>query len=116
MLLYVEARAGTPTATVGAWDGDALAPITRIALPDSGAAAAVLDFAAEARVDRFGPVAQVVADAEDGLVVEIAFSDVERAPRRRSGVALRRPRLVRVSTDIAPADAARLEDVRALLR
>jgi DNA ligase-1 len=115
VVLYIEWGAEATWATVGVWDNAALVPLAKVALSDPDTAAAVLDFAAETRVDRFGPVQQVAADTDRALVVEIAFAGVEGAPRRKSGVLLRDPHLLRVRPDAPPSEAARIADVRSLL-
>src|SRR5690606_5864270 len=116
VVLYVDWGAWTPAATVGVRERDALVPLAKVVLADREAAAAVAGYAAEARVDRCGPVGRVAADAGRGLVVGLACAGIERAPRRKSGVRLREAHLVRVREDVAPREAARLDDLLALLR
>ena len=59
--------------------------------------------------NRFGPVREV----ERGLVLEIAFDAAQLSGRHKSGVALRFPRVARLRTDKPPAEADRLETLRA---
>ncbi len=61
--------------------------------------------------ERFGPVRAV----EPVQVFELAFAGLERAPRRRSGLTVRAPRIVRRRADLAPGEAATLEAVKGLL-
>ena len=67
--------------------------------------------------DRFGPVRQVRADADFGLVFEVAFEGLQRSNRHRSGLAMRFPRIHRIRWD-KPAkeadDLASLERLAAL--
>ncbi|MEM8877219.1 MAG: cisplatin damage response ATP-dependent DNA ligase [Pseudomonadota bacterium] len=66
-------------------------------------------------VDRFGPVRAVKADAESGLVLEIAFEGLNRSTRHKSGVAMRFPRIARIRWDKPPAEADRIEMLETLL-
>ena len=59
--------------------------------------------------DRFGPVRQVTATREKGLVLEVAFEGLNRSPRHKSGIAMRFPRISRLRWDKPPAEADRLE-------
>ena len=49
------------------------------------------------------------------LVFEIAFEDIRRSSRHRSGVAVRFPRIARRRTDKTAADADTLQTIKALL-
>ncbi len=42
---------------------------------------------------------------EPRIVVEVAYSDLQRSPQYRSGMALRFARIVRIRDDKSPADA-----------
>ena len=66
-------------------------------------------------VERFGPVRSVRADAETGLVLEIAFEGLNRSTRHKSGVAMRFPRISRLRWDKPPAEADQLETLQAML-
>jgi DNA ligase-1 len=46
------------------------------------------------------------------IVAEVAFSEVQRSPKYRSGFALRFARIVRLRPDKSPHDVATLEDVK----
>ena len=48
------------------------------------------------------------------VVVEVAFGEVQRSPRYRSGVALRFARITRIREDKSPTEADTIERVRAL--
>ena len=67
-------------------------------------------------VSRFGPVREVSANKETGLVLEIAFEGLNPSTRHKSGVAMRFPRIARIRWDKPPRDADRLESLRKLLR
>jgi DNA ligase-1 len=60
-------------------------------------------------VARFGPVREV----ERGMVLEIAFDAAQLSNRHKSGIALRFPRIARIRHDKPPAEADRLETLRA---
>jgi hypothetical protein len=103
------------TATLGAWSGGGLVPVAHAALPDPETAAAIEDYVADRRVDRFGPVEQVRADADQGLVVEAVFDAVEAAPRRKAGLVLRGARVAALHPDLAPGAAVNVAELEALL-
>ena len=42
-------------------------------------------------VERFGPVREVVHEADQGLVLEVAFEGLQRSTRHKSGLAMRFP-------------------------
>jgi DNA ligase 1 len=65
--------------------------------------------------DRFGPVRAVRADADKGLVLEIAFEGLNRSTRHKSGVAMRFPRIARLRWDKPSREADRLETLEAML-
>ena len=62
-------------------------------------------------VERFGPVRSVKPE----LVFEIAFEDIRRSTRHKSGVAVRFPRMSRWRNDKAIQDADSLETIKALI-
>jgi DNA ligase-1 len=66
-------------------------------------------------VERFGPVREVVHEAERGLVLEVAFEGLQRSTRHKSGLAMRFPRINRLRWDKRPADADRLETLERML-
>ncbi|MEW5420331.1 cisplatin damage response ATP-dependent DNA ligase [Amorphus sp. 3PC139-8] len=66
-------------------------------------------------INRFGPVREVVHDAAEGLVLEIAFEGLNRSTRHKSGVAMRFPRVARLRWDKPPGEADRIETLKALL-
>lgn len=72
-------------------------------------------FVRDHTTDRFGPVRQVRADRDFGLVFEVAFEGLQRSTRHRSGVAMRFPRIGRLRWDKPAREADTLETVQALL-
>jgi DNA ligase 1 len=67
-------------------------------------------------VSRFGPVREVSANKELGLVLEIAFDGLNQSTRHKSGVAMRFPRIARIRWDKPTREADRLETLEKLLR
>jgi len=72
-------------------------------------------FVRDHTTDRFGPVRQVRADRDFGLVFEVAFEGLQRSTRHRSGVAMRFPRIGRIRWDKPAREADTIESVQALL-
>jgi DNA ligase-1 len=66
-------------------------------------------------VERFGPVREVVHEAEQGLVLEVAFEGLQRSTRHKSGLAMRFPRINRLRWDKPPREADRLETLERML-
>ncbi len=106
--------------TFGVWtegsDGDQLVPVGKAYFGFTDEELKVLDrFVRNNTVDRFGPVRVLKATKEEGFVVEVAFEGLNRSNRHKSGVAMRFPRIARLRTDKRPADADRLETLKAML-
>ncbi len=72
-------------------------------------------FVRDNTTDRFGPVRQVRASEDEGLVLEVAFEGLNRSSRHKSGVAMRFPRINRIRWDKPAAEADILETLEALL-
>ncbi|MGI9435099.1 MAG: ATP-dependent DNA ligase [Geminicoccaceae bacterium] len=117
VLIYAEAGSNRRTSlftdyTFAIWKNDELVPIAKVHAGLSEEETADLDgWIRQHSVERFGPVRQV----EPFHVFELVFDGIAESNRRKSGLALKSPRLVRWCTDKTPADAGRLEQVRALL-
>lgn len=62
-------------------------------------------------VERFGPVRSV----EPGLVLEVAFDNVSRSTRHKSGVAMRFPRISRIRWDKPVEEADLVETLEAFI-
>jgi DNA ligase-1 len=66
-------------------------------------------------INRFGPVREVVHEADSGLVMEVAFEGLNRSTRHKSGIAMRFPRISRLRWDKPPSEADRLETLETLI-
>ena len=66
-------------------------------------------------IERFGPVREIVHDADQGLVLEVAFEGLQRSTRHKSGIAMRFPRISRLRWDKPPREADRLEALETIL-
>ena len=62
-------------------------------------------------MERFGPVRSV----KPGLVVEIAFDNLNLSNRHKSGIALRFPRIKRIRWDKPINDVCILDDIKKLI-
>jgi len=67
-------------------------------------------------VSRFGPVREVSANKDEGVVLEIAFEGLNLSSRHKSGVAMRFPRIARIRWDKPARDADRLDALEKLMR
>jgi DNA ligase 1 len=65
--------------------------------------------------ERFGPVREVVHEADQGLVLEVAFEGLQRSTRHKSGLAMRFPRINRLRWDKPPGEADRLERLETMI-
>ena len=72
-------------------------------------------FVRDNTVERFGPVRSVRADADRGLVLEIAFEGLARSSRHKSGVAMRFPRVSRLRWDKPAGEAGTLSELEKLI-
>jgi DNA ligase-1 len=119
VLMYAQRGSGKRSSfhsdfTFGVWqeDGGAerLVPVGKAYFGFTDAELQELDrYVRKNTVDRFGPVRVVRADAEQGLVLEVAFEGIARSPRHKSGVAMRFPRISRIRWDKPTREADRLE-------
>lgn len=122
VLVYVEQAqpGGSDEFTLGVW---ARVNGARTLVPVGKAASALTreeiaeihTYARSHTVERFGPVRSLAASEDAGLVVELSFQAVERAARRKSGLALREACVTRLHLDKTPGEAAELGVLRALL-
>jgi DNA ligase-1 len=106
--------------TFGAWttgDGeDVLVPVGKAYFGFTDEELIQIDrFVRRNTIERFGPVREVVHDADKGLVLEVAFEGLQRSSRHRSGVAMRFPRISRLRWDKPPGEADRLETLEKML-
>jgi DNA ligase-1 len=106
-------RAGLYTDyTFGIWDGDRLVPFAKAHAGLSDEEIRRVDaFVRRHTLEKFGPVRTVKPE----LVFELAFEDIQRSTRHKSGIAVRLPRVARWRMDKRPEEADTLERVRALI-
>ncbi len=106
--------------TFGVWmrgaNGDELVPVGKAYFGFTDEELLQIDrFVRRNTVDRFGPVREVVHEANEGLVLEVAFEGLQRSTRHKSGLAMRFPRINRLRWDKPPGEADRLERLEAIL-
>jgi len=107
--------------TFGVWRQDAngdrsLTPVGKAYFGFTDEELKLLDkFVRDNTVERFGPVRSVRADADFGLVLEIAFEGLARSTRHKSGVAMRFPRINRIRWDKPAREADELLTLEKLL-
>jgi DNA ligase 1 len=106
-------RAGLHTDyTFAVWDGGALVPFAKAYTGLNDAEIRRLDaWIRRSTVEKFGPVRSVKPEH----VFELAFENVQRSSRHKSGIAVRFPRIVRWRTDKRAEDADSLSALHALL-
>ena len=107
--------------TVGVWtradDGDMLVPVGKAYFGFTDEELIQIDrFVRRNTVERFGLVREVVHEADQGLVLEIAFEGLQRSTRHKSGLAMRFPRINRLRWDKPPGEADRLETLEQMLQ
>jgi DNA ligase-1 len=106
--------------TFGVWTrgekGDELVPVGKAYFGFTDEELLQIDrFVRRNTVERFGPVREVVHQADQGLVLEVAFEGLQRSTRHKSGLAMRFPRISRLRWDKPPAEADRLETLERML-
>jgi ATP-dependent DNA ligase len=106
--------------TFGVWtraeEGDVLVPVGKAYFGFTDEELLQIDrFVRRNTVERFGPVREVVHEADQGLVLEVAFEGLQRSTRHKSGLAMRFPRINRLRWDKRPAEADRLEMLERML-
>ena len=123
VLMYAQRGSGKRSSyysdyTFGVWtkgeDGDVLVPVGKAYFGFTDEELLQIDrFVRRNTADRFGPVREVVHEADEGLVLEVAFEGLQRSTRHKSGVAMRFPRISRLRWDKPPREADRLDTARA---
>jgi DNA ligase 1 len=106
--------------TFGVWtagaNGDELVPVGKAYFGFTDEELTEIDrYVRRNTINRFGPVREVTHEADQGLVMEVAFEGLQRSTRHKSGVAMRFPRVSRLRWDKRPADADRLETLEKML-
>ena len=98
--------------TFAVWKEDALVPFAKAYSGLTDAEIRKVDaFVRKNTKEKFGPVRSVTPE----LVFELAFENVQKSTRHKSGVAVRFPRISRWRHDKKPADADSLETIVAML-
>jgi DNA ligase-1 len=105
--------------TFGVWrsgaHGDELVPVGKAYFGFTDAELRQIDsFVRRNTVNRFGPVREVVHNADEGLVFEVAFEGLARSTRHKSGLAMRFPRIARLRWDKPPREADRIDSLEKL--
>lgn len=103
--------------TFGVWTAEnELVPVGKAYFGFTDAELKAIDkFVRTHTTDRFGPVRQVEASADTGLVLEVAFEGLNASPRHKSGIAMRFPRISRLRWDKPPREADHLETLLGFL-
>jgi len=106
--------------TFGVWtkgeDGDELVPVGKAYFGFTDEELLQIDrFVRRNTIERFGPVREVVHEADRGLLLEVAFEGLQRSSRHKSGLAMRFPRINRLRWDKPPGQADRLDRLETLL-
>jgi DNA ligase-1 len=125
VLMYAQRGSGKRSSfysdyTFGVWttgeDGDVLVPVGKAYFGFTDEELLQIDrFVRRNTIERFGPVREVVHEADQGLVLEVAFEGLQRSTRHKSGVAMRFPRISRLRWDKPPGEADRLETLERML-
>jgi DNA ligase-1 len=107
--------------TFGVWtkgdNGDELVPVGKAYFGFTDEELLQIDrYVRRNTIERFGPVREVVHEADRGLVLEVAFEGLQRSTRHKSGVAMRFPRINRLRWDKPPREADRLETLERMLK
>ena len=98
--------------TFGVWRDEELVPFAKAYSGLTEAEIRIVDrFVRGNTVETFGPVRMVTPE----LVFEIAFENIQRSTRHKSGVAVRFPRIQRMRPDKKVGDADSLEAIHRML-
>jgi DNA ligase-1 len=117
VLIYAQAGHGRRASlftdyTFGVWHEGALVPFAKAYSGLTDAEIRQVDrFIRDNTLERFGPVRSVKPE----LVFELAFENIQRSSRHKSGVAVRFPRIARWRHDKKIEDADSLEQILAML-
>jgi DNA ligase-1 len=98
--------------TFAVWDKGELVPFAKAYSGLTDAEIRQVDaFVRRHTQERFGPVRSVKPE----LVFELAFENIQRSKRHKSGIAVRFPRILRWRHDKPITEADTLETIRAML-
>ncbi|MDQ2953584.1 MAG: cisplatin damage response ATP-dependent DNA ligase, partial [Pseudomonadota bacterium] len=125
VLMYAQRGSGKRSSyysdyTFGVWtkgeNGDELVPVGKAYFGFTDEELLQIDrFVRRNTIERFGPVREIVHDAEQGLVLEVAFEGLQSSTRHKSGIAMRFPRISQLRWDKPPREADRLETLETML-
>jgi DNA ligase-1 len=106
--------------TFGVWtesdEGPSLVPVGKAYFGFTDEELKEIDrFVRRNTIERFGPVREVVHEADKGLVFEVAFEGLQSSTRHKSGVAMRFPRISRLRWDKPPREADQLTTLQKML-
>jgi DNA ligase-1 len=102
--------------TFGVWKDGELVPVGKAYFGFTDEELLQIDrFVRRNTINRFGPVREVTHEADQGLVLEVAFEGLQRSTRHKSGIAMRFPRISRLRWDKPPGEADRLETLEKML-
>ncbi len=117
VLLYAQRGHGRRAAlytdyTFALWDDGVLVPFAKAYSGLSDQELVEVDRFVRANTrEKFGPVRSVTPE----LVMELAFENIQRSSRHKSGVAVRFPRIVRWRRDKKMEDANQLDDLKRMI-
>ena len=117
VLIYAQRGSGKRAAvytdyTFGVWQDGKLVPVAKAYSGLTDAEIAEVDaFIRKNTVEKFGPVRTV----KPALVFELAFEDIRKSSRHKSGIAVRFPRILRWRHDKPIEEADTLENLENLL-
>ncbi len=117
VLIYAQRGSGKRASlytdyTFGVWDEGKLVPFAKAYSGLTDAEIRKVDaFVRRNTVEKFGPVRTVKPE----LVFELAFENIQRSSRHKSGIAVRFPRIARWRDDKRPEAADSLDAIRAML-
>lgn len=118
VLIYAQRGSGKRAAvytdyTFGVWQEGKLVPVAKAYSGLTDAEIAQVDaFIRKNTLEKFGPVRTVKPE----LVFELAFEDIWRSTRHKSGIAVRFPRILRWRQDKPIEEADSIETLESLLR
>jgi DNA ligase-1 len=118
VMIYAQAGHGRRASlftdyTFAVWQGGELVPLAKAYSGlDDGEIRELDRWIRRNTLERFGPVRSVRAEQ----VFELAFEGINVSSRHKSGIAVRFPRIQRWRRDKEPAEADRLDALKALLR
>jgi DNA ligase-1 len=117
VLIYAQRGSGRRASlytdyTFAVWDNDTLVPFAKAYSGLTDEEMRQVDrFVRQNTREKFGPVRSVKPE----LVFELAFENIQRSNRHKSGIAVRFPRILRWRHDKKPADADTLAMIKAML-